>query len=86
MVAQTDMTVATGLFRIVDLCRTIFQAFVLHASIIKPLSEAGKLKLTSDMTLLEFSVNQLLSEHKLSLGAIGDDFRAIRSFRFSGAP
>jgi hypothetical protein len=67
--------------RVLDLCRYVLQTFVLHASLIKPLSESGKLKLTSDMTLLEFSVNQFLSEHKLNLAAIGDDFKALRSFR-----
>jgi len=64
-----------------ELAQLLLQNFLLHASIIKPISEAGKLKLTSDMTAMEFAVNQLLSDYKLSLAAAGDDFKALRAFR-----
>lgn len=57
------------------------QTFVLHASIVKPLSEAGKLLLTSDTTLLEFAISTYLSTHKLSLASLGDQHKALRALR-----
>ena len=57
------------------------QTYVLHASIVKPLSESGKLKLTSDTTSLEFAISQYLSSHSLSLSSIGDQHKALRAFR-----
>jgi hypothetical protein len=59
----------------------VIRRFVLHASIVQPLGEGGKLKLTTDCTSLEFALSQLLSDYKLNLAALGDDFKALRAFR-----
>lgn len=67
--------------RVLDLARFIVQTFVLHASIISPLSEAGKLKLVTDTTSLEFSISQFLSSRSLSLATMGDQHKALRAFR-----
>jgi conserved oligomeric Golgi complex subunit 5 len=69
----------------------ILKTFVLHASIVKPLDEACKLQLTSDMTELEFSLGAFMSEGKgkrggsggggLGLAAAGPEYRALRALR-----
>ncbi|GAA6054047.1 hypothetical protein JCM3770_001338 [Rhodotorula araucariae] len=64
-----------------DLARFTVQTFLLHASLVHPLSEAGKLKLTSDTTALEFAVTQYLAGHGLPLSSMGDQFKALRAFR-----
>jgi len=70
--------------RVTDLCKFVIRRFVLHASIVQPLGEGGKLKLTTDCTSLEFALSQLLSDYKLNLAALGDDFKALRAFRLVG--
>lgn len=64
--------------RALELARFTVQTFVLHASIVKPLSESGKLKLTADTTALEFAISQYLSAYGLSLSSMGDQFKALR--------
>ncbi|KAM0790242.1 hypothetical protein ACM66B_005551 [Microbotryomycetes sp. NB124-2] len=64
-----------------DLARFCVQTFILHASIVKNLSEVGKLKLTSDVTSLEFAVSQYLSPFGLSLATMGDQFKTLKAFR-----
>ncbi|SGY26040.1 BQ5605_C018g08693 [Microbotryum silenes-dioicae] len=64
-----------------DLSRFIVQTFLLHASLITPLGESGKLKLVADTALLEFSVSAYLSSHALALIAMGDQFKALRAWR-----
>ncbi|GAA6016444.1 hypothetical protein JCM11491_002415 [Sporobolomyces phaffii] len=64
-----------------DLARFTVQTFLLHASIVHPLGESGKLKLTQDTTSLEFSINQYLSGYDISLQDMGDQFKALRAFR-----
>ncbi|EPQ25842.1 uncharacterized protein PFL1_06517 [Pseudozyma flocculosa PF-1] len=44
------------------LARWTLRVFLLHASLLRPLSEAGKLKLTADMTALEFAIEQLVTD------------------------
>ncbi|QRV96696.1 conserved oligomeric Golgi complex subunit 5 [Ceratobasidium sp. AG-Ba] len=65
--------------------RNAIRTFVLNASIIKPLGEAGKLQLTSDMTELEFSLGSFVADSgrrkSLSLDALGDDYRVLRALR-----
>ena len=63
--------------------------FLLHASIASPLGESGKLKLTGDMTELEFALGTFLSTGQvqgvrggMKLERLGDDYLALRSFRF----
>ncbi|KAJ3326392.1 Conserved oligomeric Golgi complex subunit [Blyttiomyces sp. JEL0837] len=62
--------------RVVDL-------FLRHASLVRPLfSELGKLKLTSDMTQLEFALNQWTTGSGLKLEvSMGDSYKALRAFR-----
>ncbi|KAI8849185.1 Golgi transport complex subunit 5-domain-containing protein [Chytridium lagenaria] len=48
----------------------ILEFFLRHASLARPLSETGKLKLTSDMTQLEFALNQWVSVAGLSLEGV----------------
>ncbi|PWN54207.1 hypothetical protein IE53DRAFT_391434 [Violaceomyces palustris] len=71
-----------------DIAQHILRTFVLNVSLLRPLSETGKLKLTSDMTELEFSLSQVLSDagpkgrkSHLQLSSCGDEFRALRSLR-----
>ncbi|SCV73732.1 BQ2448_6162 [Microbotryum intermedium] len=64
-----------------DLSRFIVQTFLLHASLITPLGESGKLKLVADTASLEFSVSAYLSSHALALAAMGDQFKALRAWR-----
>ncbi|CAG8508079.1 745_t:CDS:10 [Ambispora leptoticha] len=61
--------------------KRILYFWLLQASMMRPLNEAGKLKLTSDITQLEFSLNQLLAEHGLSLNELGQEYKALRAFR-----
>ncbi|CEQ40042.1 SPOSA6832_01618, partial [Sporobolomyces salmonicolor] len=61
-----------------DLARFTVQTFLLHASIVQPLGESGKLKLTSDVTSLEFAVSQYLAAQGLALSSMGDQFKALR--------
>ena len=68
-----------------DLCRYTLHRFVLHASIVHPLGEGGKLKLTTDLTTMEFAISQLLSDYKLNLAALDGDYRALRALRWVAA-
>lgn len=65
------------LLRALDLARFIVQTFLLHASLLR-VGEAGKLRLTNDVTTLEFAVTQYLSAHGLALNSMGDQFKAVR--------
>ncbi|KAK4050211.1 hypothetical protein OIO90_005193 [Microbotryomycetes sp. JL221] len=64
-----------------DLARFTVQTFILHACIIQNLSEQGKLKLTSDVTSLEFAVSQYLTPFGLSLTTMGDQYKTLKAFR-----
>ena len=68
--------------------RHVLRAFVLHASIVKPLDETIKLQLTRDMTEFEFSLGAFMSERKGKRGsgsggldAAGSEYRALRALR-----
>ncbi|KAH9940460.1 uncharacterized protein BXZ73DRAFT_98890 [Epithele typhae] len=74
------------------LARFAIQTFVLHASIAKPLGEAGKLQLTTDMTELEFALSAFLTDGGKPGGGggarrgaewdvVADDYRALRAMR-----
>jgi len=62
-------------------CRHVVSNFVRHASLIRPLSESGKLRLTQDMTQLELSVAQIVSDTS-SLGWVYEELRAFRQLLF----
>ncbi|KAG9300036.1 hypothetical protein G9A89_018313 [Geosiphon pyriformis] len=63
------------------IAKRILNFWLLQISLVRPLSEAGKLKLTNDITQLEFSLNQVLANHGLSLGELGQEYKALRAFR-----
>lgn len=72
--------------RVVSIVKFVIRTFVLHVSIARPLGEAGKLQLTSDMTELEFGLSAFMAENSQSkrssdLDTIGDDYRALRALR-----
>ncbi|KAL1918332.1 uncharacterized protein VTP21DRAFT_2992 [Calcarisporiella thermophila] len=64
-----------------SLAMRVLHVFLLHASIVSPLGEAGKLKLTGDMAPLEFALNQLLADHGMSLSDLDEEYKALRAFR-----
>ncbi|EIN11737.1 hypothetical protein PUNSTDRAFT_119002 [Punctularia strigosozonata HHB-11173 SS5] len=71
---------------IITIIKDVIRTFVLHVSIAKPLSEGGKLQLTSDMTELEFGLSAFMGDQGAgkrggNLGDIGDDYRMLRAMR-----
>ncbi|CCO37314.1 Conserved oligomeric Golgi complex subunit 5 Short=COG complex subunit 5 [Rhizoctonia solani AG-1 IB] len=69
---------------IISVAKNVIRTFVLNASIIKPLGEAGKLQLTSDMTELEFTLGSFVADPSRrtgSLDILGDDYRVLRALR-----
>lgn len=74
-------------YRSLEIVRYVLRAFVIHASIVKPLDETAKLQLTRDMTELEFSLGAFMSEGKGKRGAgggldgAGSEYRALRALR-----
>lgn len=72
--------------RLISIVNFVIRTFVLHASIARPLTESGKLQLTSDMTELEFVLSAFMVDNPQSkrggnLESIGDDYRALRAMR-----
>lgn len=61
--------------------KRILSFWLLHASFVRPLSETGKLKLISDMSQLEYSLNQLLIDNGLTLADLDEEYKALKSFR-----
>lgn len=75
-------------FRVLSLVRYVIDTFLLHASITRPLGESGKLKLTGDMTELEFALGIFLTtgsvqgqRNTMRLEMAGDAYKALRAFR-----
>ncbi|KAK0241983.1 Golgi transport complex subunit 5-domain-containing protein [Armillaria nabsnona] len=71
---------------IMSLVQYIIKTFVLHVSIVKPLGEAGKLQLTSDMTELEFALSAFLVESPQekrggNLESVGLEYKMLRAMR-----
>ncbi|KAG8921026.1 hypothetical protein FRC01_000475 [Tulasnella sp. 417] len=72
----------------VSIVKRDIRTFVLHASLAKPLSEGGKLQLTSDMTEFEFALNAFMTDPSASSKnrnamkeAIAEDYNALRALR-----
>ncbi|KAF7792362.1 hypothetical protein EIP86_003398 [Pleurotus ostreatoroseus] len=70
----------------VPIVKYVIKTFVLHASIAKPLSETGKLQLTSDMTELEFALSAFMADKTqnkrgVDWDSVGDEYRALRAMR-----
>lgn len=64
----------------------VIKTFVLHASIVKPLGETGKLQLTSDMTELEFALSAFMSDKAQTKrggdwGGALEEYRCLRAMR-----
>ncbi|RXW23332.1 hypothetical protein EST38_g2498 [Candolleomyces aberdarensis] len=71
---------------VVSIVKFTIRNFLLHISIAKPLSEGGKLQMTSDMTELEFSLNAFMAENNQAkrgdnLQTLGEEYRALRAMR-----
>ncbi|KAI8980400.1 Golgi transport complex subunit 5-domain-containing protein [Pilobolus umbonatus] len=64
-----------------EISKYILHVFIFQASMIRPLSESGKLKLAGDMAELEFTISQFLSEYGVRLEEVGDEYKALRAFR-----
>ncbi|CAO3692806.1 unnamed protein product [Umbelopsis ramanniana] len=65
----------------IQIAKRIIHVFIFQASLVRPLSEVGKLKLAADMAQLEFAVSQFVSEHGVTLDQIGDEYKALRAIR-----
>ncbi|KAK8941897.1 hypothetical protein KSP40_PGU012215 [Platanthera guangdongensis] len=68
-------TICTGL--VGRMASRVLISFIRHASLIRPLSESGKLRLARDMAELELAVSQNL----FPVEQLGAPYRALRSFR-----
>jgi hypothetical protein len=64
------------------LAKRMLHFWLLQASLVQPLTENVKLRLTSDMAQLEFSLNQLLVKHGLTLDELTGEYKALRAFRY----
>ncbi|KAG2213786.1 hypothetical protein INT46_005241 [Mucor plumbeus] len=64
-----------------QISKYILYVFIFQASIVRPLSEAGKLKLAGDMAELEFTISQFMSEYGARTEEVGDEYKALRAFR-----
>lgn len=73
--------------RTTSIVKYVIKTFLLHASIVKPLGESGKLQLTSDMTEVEFALNTFMVDSPQSkstggLESIGSEYKALRAMRY----
>ncbi|KAI0342194.1 hypothetical protein BDW22DRAFT_1376570 [Trametopsis cervina] len=69
-----------------SIVKYVIKTFVLHASIVKPLGETGKLQLTSDMTELEFALSAFMSDKAQTKrggdwGGALEEYRCLRAMR-----
>ncbi|KAF5351759.1 hypothetical protein D9756_007411 [Leucocoprinus leucothites] len=69
-----------------SIVKYVIKTFLLHASIVKPLGESGKLQLTSDMTEVEFALNAFMvdtpqSKSSGGLETIGSEYKSLRAMR-----
>ncbi|WOK96026.1 conserved oligomeric Golgi complex subunit 5 [Canna indica] len=73
--ASRSETICTTLVR--RMASRILLFFIRHASLVRPLSESGKLRLARDMAELELAVGQNL----FPVEQLGAPYRALRAFR-----
>jgi hypothetical protein len=78
--------------RVLSIVSFVINTFLLHASITRPLGESGKLKLTGDMTELEFALGIFLTtgtvqgqRNTMRLEMAGDAYKALRAFRYGSS-
>jgi len=86
VISVSLQSLAHDFFRLKEIVSFVIRNFVLHASIARPLTETGKLQLTSDMTELEFGLSAFMIDNPQSkrggnLESIGEDYRALRAMR-----
>lgn len=55
--------------------------FLRNVSIVRPLSESGKLKLAADMAQFEFALAPLFLGTGISAAELGKSYKALRAFR-----
>lgn len=71
--------------RVTSIVKFTIRNFLFHISIAKPLSESGKLQMTSDMAELEFALNAFMAEKGQKRGDGNlhkiEEYRALRSMR-----
>ncbi|EXB30291.1 hypothetical protein L484_020933 [Morus notabilis] len=60
-----------------NICTRVLIFFIRHASLLRPLSESGKLRMARDMAELELAVGQSL----FPVEQLGAPYRALRAFR-----
>ncbi|TFK25504.1 hypothetical protein FA15DRAFT_639269 [Coprinopsis marcescibilis] len=68
---------------VISIAKFTIRNYLLHISIAKPLSEGGKLQMTSDMAELEFALNSFMAEkgkRDENLQTI-DEYHALRAMR-----
>ncbi|KAI7869385.1 Golgi transport complex subunit 5-domain-containing protein [Spinellus fusiger] len=65
----------------IEISKYAFHIFVFQGSMVRPLSEAGKLKLAGDMAELEFNMNQFVGDYGGRIEEVGQDYKALRAFR-----
>ncbi|KAL9229884.1 hypothetical protein vseg_005301 [Gypsophila vaccaria] len=73
--ATGSESIATKLAR--GMASRLLMFFIRHASLVRPLSESGKLRMARDMAELELSVGQNL----FPVEQLGAPYRALRAFR-----
>ncbi|XP_011044768.1 PREDICTED: conserved oligomeric Golgi complex subunit 5-like [Populus euphratica] len=73
-IAGTE-TICTQLVR--SMASRVLIFFIRHASLVRPLSESGKLRMARDMAELELTVGQYL----FPVQQLGPPYRALRAFR-----
>ncbi|KAJ8077048.1 hypothetical protein PM082_001471 [Marasmius tenuissimus] len=70
---------------VVSIVKFVLKIYVIHVSITRPLSESGKLQMTTDTTELEFALNAFMIDPQTkrgdSLDSIGDEYVALRAMR-----
>ncbi|PKA62218.1 hypothetical protein AXF42_Ash015103 [Apostasia shenzhenica] len=73
--ASKSETICTSLVR--RMASRVLIFFIRHASLIRPLSESGKLRMARDMAELELAIGQNL----FPIEQLGPPYRALRAFR-----
>lgn len=78
----------TNLYRALDVTSNILTTFTMHASLLRVSANFHKLQIVSDMTALELTLSQFLSDisrisncKSLTLHDCGVPFQVVRSFR-----
>eukprot|EP01134_Creolimax_fragrantissima_P004589 CFRG4589T1 len=63
------------------LCEKIAELFIRHVSLVRKLSDGGKLRLTGDMTAFELALSPLLERTDKRVSEIGSSYAQLRNIR-----